>query len=27
MVADEFTRALKRAMGKQLPVMDLLNTE
>jgi len=26
MVADEFTRALKRAMEKQLPVMDLLNT-
>lgn len=25
MVADEFTRALKRAMEKQLPVMDLLN--
>ena len=25
MVADEFTRALKRAMEKQLPVMELLN--
>jgi len=26
MIADDFTRALKRAMEKQLPVMELLNT-